>query len=485
MVAFDQFHRIANTASIDSTLYLVGKGASQHVSLSPKDSSLLPHGRSWEVFLRSAYAQFGANKVQEIFSRYAINPQYMVQQGMPLLSKHVHMLEVGASCLRREDLQKYVGSSKNLASMSPSQLQQVVHKHVPVPCNRLRVAPFRLSGAPSTTSAFFFHDSYLIDQELQLLFSDVGNLPNYYAYLERLCKAISPRELTVGAVIPAPHPSGQKGALDYYEVYDVITTGDGLVAYALKPLSKASTLEPTIVFRGSPYHLSANDVLETWLNNVQKNIGWLGYQSSRGKLAKLMHDSNFCPANKRVTVTGFSLGGAHAQLFIADHPERVATAVFFNDPAIDEETADMFAAKINDTKKLPGSMKVRIFRTKGDVVHYAGGKHLFCGVHHPQVDIRLTQMKPKDLITTRQSHGWRNFDRAIPGQFDTKVFVNPKDLDRELDNAKRGEDVLWYERARLVLSYFVFPLFYVWSRILHFIEDNTGLAVLRHSKPRT
>ncbi|MBS3904701.1 MAG: hypothetical protein KGZ39_05190 [Simkania sp.] len=485
MVAFQQFHHMANISSEGTPLVLEGNSSSRRIVVAQKGVSSVSQGRTWEIFLQAANTQFGVNKVKHIFTRYGINTQTMIQQARPLLAKHVHMLEVGVSCVHREDLDRYAGSARNSSLLAPSRIQQLIHKHIPVPCNRLNVAPFQLSGTPTSTKAFFFHDPHLMDQEMQLLFSDIGNLPHRYAYLERLCKGIIPRELPVGMLVPAPDPSGHKGALDYYEIYDVITTGDGLVAYAFKPLSKSSRLQPMILFRGSPYHLSGNDVLETWLNNMQKNIGWLGYQSSRGKLAKLAHDTDFCGKNQRITVGGFSLGGAFAQLFTADHPERIAEAIFFNDPSIDAETADMFSAKINSMKKLPTSMKVRIFRTKGDFVHYANEKHLFCDVHHPQIDIRLTEIEPKPNLTTKQRHGWRHFDCAIPGNYTERVFTRSGDLDQKLNNAKRGEEVLWYERVRLFFgSYLIFPVFYILSRIFQYIEQKTGLAVLRHTVPK-
>jgi hypothetical protein len=195
--------------------------------------------------------------------------------------------------LTKEDLKKYFGTIRDVEKAPASTLQETLAKRMPLPCNRLKIAPFRLHGAPSTFSGSFLHDPYLLDQELQLLFSDIGNLPHPYAYMERLCKAVLSRELSVGMIVPAPDPKKQKGKLDYYEIYDVISIGDGLVAYAFKPLSKSSKLEPMVLFRSSPYHLSASDVLETWLNNMQKSLGWLGYQSSRGKLAQLLHDPQF------------------------------------------------------------------------------------------------------------------------------------------------------------------------------------------------
>ncbi len=486
MVNFDLFHRAANFAPDSTILHFEKRGSSGRVSCLSKEPAELDSTKTWQTFLKSAEAQYGAEKTKRIFRRYDIDPQSMIQQRLPLRATHVHQLEVGAWRLEKDDLKKYFGTVSGVEKASPPAIQESIGKKMPMPCNRLKIAPFRLSGSPSTWSAAFVHEPYQIDQELQLLFSDVGNLPHPYAYLERMCKAVLSRELSCGMIIPAPDPSGKKGKLDYYEIYDVITNGDGLVAYAFKPLSKGSKLEPMVLFRSSPYHLSANDVLETWLNNMQKNIGWLGYQSSRGKLAQLLHDPNFCPPKKRILVGGFSLGGTHAQLLIADHYEKVSHAIFFNDASVDTETAEMFAAKINDTKHLPGPMKVRIFRTKGDVVHGANEKHLFWKVRHPKIDVQVIEIRPKPKLTAKAAHGWRHFDSSIPNNYTLRIFKTPADINRELDNEKRGPDVQWYEKVRVMFgSYLIYPIFYIWSRFFRFIERITGIVVLRHSERDT
>jgi hypothetical protein len=471
MISFTQFHSIAGQAEDSEALYL-SRGDLSLTLTAPRKVDI-DNTRIWTLFLESANEKYGEDRVNTIFQKYAVDPQALAEKNSPLLAKHVHMLELGSSLLCKSDLRPVIGQR----NVDASTLEQFLAENAP--SKALEIDTSQLMGGPTTWGAFFFHDRYQMDRELQLLLSDIGNL-SPYAFLERLCKSVLPRELPVGLIIPAPHPKNS-GAVDFYEVYDVITAGDGLVAYAFKPLYRSSELKPMILFRSSPFYFSAWDVLETWMNNLQRYIGWLGYQTARGKLAKLANDEDFCPSKKQMLVGGFSLGGAHAQLFIADHGERVSDAYFFNDPSIDAETADLFASKMNAAEELRFPMKARLFRTKGDLANYAGEKHLFCGVNHPQVDVELHVIDPKESITAAQSHGWKHFD-ATNRSYREKIFTDPEDLTRELDNSKRGEEIMWYENVRRIGSYFIFPFFFLWSRFFHTLEDFTGFAIARHSK---
>lgn len=475
MLQFPDFHTLAGKAKDSSPLYLEGSGSDINLTLKAPNKKDINHTRTWNHFIESANDLYGEKSVKRIFERYAVDPGRLSEQNSPLLVKHVHMIELGATLLRKKDLKHVLGGDSSASSLE----HFLAERSLPKPLN---VDTSRLMGAPTTWGGFFFHDRYLMDRELQLLFSDVEDL-SWEGYLERLCKSVLPRELPLGLIVRAPDPRS-KGSMDFYEIYDVTTVGDGLVAYAFKPLYKDSSLEPMILFRGSPFHFSAFDVLETWMNNLQKYIGWLGYQTARGKLAKLAHDFNFCPEKTGMLVGGFSLGGDHAQLFTTDHYDRISSAIFFNDPSIDAETADLFATKINATKKLPHSIKAQIFRTEGDLANYAGQKHAFCGVEHPQVGVELTVIKPNVELSTRQSHGWKHFDTHGKINHTKRVYTDPDDLERELDNSKRGPEVEWYENFRLTGSYFIYPFFYVWSRMFHFLEDLTGIPIVRHSLPK-
>lgn len=476
---FRQFHDISAQA-LETDVLGVSPGNSRLSLVTGKKEATLPEEcqRAWTALNDAAKQHYGAARVERVWKYYRIDPAEMMRKNRPLKVGHVHMLEVGAMKLRIGDLHNRIGGVP-VEHCHPVAIANSVEDLNRYTADPLKLPPHEIRGSPSHTIPFFSYDPYLMDQELQLLFRDVGKLKRN-AYLERLTKAIVSRELPEGTLIPAPSPT-KSGITEYYVVYKCISKGDGLVAYALKPVTTKSRLKPMVVFRPSPYHPSGLDFLETWLNNMQKNMGWLGYQTARGALGNLLYDPDFCSLETPITVCGYSLGGVHAQLLTADYYDRIGEAIFFNDPSIDADTAEMFAVKINALTHLNHPMRVRIYRTKGDVSNYANDKHLFWGVKHPDVDVRLVELEPKETLTAKQAHGWRHFD-APERAYMKRVFHKGEDLNRELDNNRRGEDVIWYENMRLLWgSYILYPIFFVWSRILQALERYVGLNVLRRT----
>ncbi len=434
---------------------------------------------AWDTFVQTAKRLYGDRRVERVFEQYNIDPALHKKQAIRLTERHIHMLEIGVSQILLTDLQEAAG---DVAQLTPLEIASKVEELVPFPENRLRKKPGELYGAPSERRAFFSFDRYLLDQENQILLDihDIANL-SPKAYLERLSKVLVAREFSKGQVVPARTKDG----IDFYSVHEKISSGDGLVAYAFKPISHSSTLKPLLVFRGSPYHPAAEDFLETWLNNAQKDIGSLGYGSSRGALAALAYDQEFCPQGKKLTVCGFSLGGTHAQRFTADHIEKVDELITFNAPSIDEQTARMVAVKLNGipSGQLP-PLKVRIYRAVGDVCHYAGDQHLFCGVRpRDEINIRLVELTPKEKISRNKIHGWRPFDNTETYKNYGKRTVRGWSLDGELDNSQRGPDVLWYERLRVFIGYYlIYPGFYLISRSARRIEKLIGRTLLRKAQ---
>jgi len=175
------------------------------------------------------------------------------------------------------------------------------------------------------------------------------------------------------------------------------------------------------------------------------------------------------------------VAGVHAQLFIADNFERVGKVVLFNSPGADSETAEMFAVKVNAMPPSETPVKVRIYRTKGDIAQFAGGKLLFWGVDRPDIDVKLVEVTPTIKLTTKQCHGWRHFD-SPEVNYTARTFTTPRELDKRLDNRKRGIDAMWYEDKRLFWgAYLVYPFLFIWSRLLQLCEKCFGLSILRHT----
>ncbi|MBI2810921.1 MAG: hypothetical protein HYX67_08850 [Candidatus Melainabacteria bacterium] len=316
-----------------------------------------------------------------------------------------------------------------------------------------------------------------MDKEKQLLFSDVERI-SFQAWQERMSKVSVNREFLEGQVIPAP---GHDGRVDYYKVHRKIATGDGLVAYALKPSGSDSTLKPMIIFRPSQWAFSNEDAFETYLNDVQKNVGEMGWRSSAPLFEQLMQDRHFRRNNAKVSISGFSLGGAHAQRFLEHHYENVGQAVFYGDPSIDHDTAVRIRDKINAMPRRAEPLNMQIFRMKGDFCHYVGDKHAGWGVTHPDVNIQLAETDHDNKkVAGFYLHSHRIFDNThFPYQM--QRYESAEELNKHLDNSQRGADVLWYERMRTIWGNVAFYSLFSLSELVKLVSWMFAVKVLRRS----
>jgi len=434
--------------------------------------------KTWQIFSRALENALGPKRVKRICERYAFNMERMEQMGMPLQTKHIEMFSFGSAEVRTSDLKPLV--DVKLEDLNPSQLDNYYRKLNPFPLLGEKIAPTRIGGAPMELWAWLFFSPTMMDKEKQLLLSDVENL-SQEAYLERLSKAVINREIAEGAIIPAP---GKDGKRDYYKMVKEIAA-DGLLACAFKPISRYSSLEPLLIFRPSQIALSHRDAIPTYLNDLQQNIGEMGYSAAKPQLDELMN-SKFGLSEFGVTVIGYSLGGAHAQRFVKDHWRQVSRLITYNDPSVDDETAEAFAKEVNSQKKLKNSLCIEIYRTWGDLAHYTGSKHLGWGVVHPEVDVMLCECThPKGALhpyMARHSERW--FDTDVdPYSLDLNYYLG-SDLNYHLDNEKRGEDVLYYEKLRRgwcgsVVYVFVNFLY----RVLSAAFRSLNIPFLRTCKP--
>jgi hypothetical protein len=326
--------------------------------------------------------------------------------------------------------------------------------------------------------AHLFHDKLRMDKEKQLLFSDVDRL-NFPAWLERFTKVIINRELIEGQIIPAP---GQDGRIDYYKVYRKVGTGEGLVAYALRPAANDSTLKPLIAFRPSQWAISNEDAFETYLNDVQPHVGEMGWKGAAPELQKLMSDPHFRRNNEKISLSGYSLGGAHAQYFLAAHADHVMYAVFYNDPSVDNATAEGFAKRMNSMGRRTEPLNIQLFQMNGDFCGYVGDKHVGHGVNHPDVNIQLMEGNHENKNAAAfKLHSHRIFDNTT-FPYHMKCYDDTQQLFDRLDNSKRGAEVFWYEKTRRVWGGVAFTAIYALSRFVHFISWALGVKILRSSK---
>jgi len=421
-----------------------------HPELSKKDFNEL-NRKTWQIFKQALESTIGAERVNRICERYSFKMERMEAMGKPLQTKHIEMFAYGSAEIRTSDLKK-TSNIKNLGDiklkeLTPVQLDSYCKSLNPFPMLGETIAPTRIGGTPMELWAWFLYSPTMMDKEKQELLSDVENL-SQDAYLERLSKAVVNREIAEGAIIPAP---GHNGGRDYYKMVKEIAA-DGLVACAFKPISQYSALKPLLIFRPSQFAPSHRDAIPTYMNDLQQNIGEMGYNAAKEQLDALMN-SKFGSSEDGITVIGYSLGGAHAQRFVKDHWRKVSRLVTYNDPSVDSETAEAFAKEINIQPKLKKPLCIEIYRTQGDLVHYTGGKHLGCGVAHSDVQVMVCEWShPKGKLLPymlRHSDRWFDTDAADPYDLDLDYFFG-KDCDYQLDNEKRGEEVLYYERLRRV-----------------------------------
>jgi len=327
--------------------------------------------------------------------------------------------------------------------MTRRHLQEKIRYVQPFPIVGSCRDPMQMEASPGSFFAYFFHDKVLMDKEKQSIFSNVGEL-SFDAWMERFSKVATSRELLEGQLIPAP---GQEGELDYYKVHRKIATGDGLIAYALRPATGDSIFKPMIFFRPSQLAFSNEDAFQTYLNDVQKNVGEMGWVAAKTLFEQLMNDPHFRKPDERVSIVGYSLGGAHAQRFLECHYENTSQAVFYSDPAIDDDTAERIRAKMNGMPRRSEPLNIQIFRIKKDFCHYVGDKHAGWGVTHPDVNIQLNEIDHEDKkISAMILHSHRIFDNAaFPYQihYYENSEENSEKLFNLLDNAKRGPDIFW------------------------------------------
>ena len=434
--------------------------------------------RTWRVFQETLVGTIGQQKFDWICQRYRsrINFTQLEQSGRPLLPEHVELFSIGSSQVLGRDIKsRFAGKLK---AMTREQLKERIRTVQPFSIVGSFKDPVKIAGSPGAFPiAYLFHDKVLMDKEKQLLFSDVEHL-SFPAWMERFSKVIVNRELVEGQVIPAP---GQDGRVDYYKVYRKIATGDGLVSYALKPAASDSTLKPIIFFRASQWAISNQDAFETYLNDVQPNVGEMGWTPAKRLFDLLMQDTHFRRNNEKVSVAGYSLGGAHAQRFLEVHYENVAHAVFYNDPSVDAETAERLAEKANRMPRRAEPLNIQIFRMKGDFCTYVGGKHAGWGINHPDVNIQLMELDSENKTASAfYLHSHRIFDNtSFPYQM--QLYENTEELFNHLDNTKRGPDVFWYERMRYLSGGVAFIAFRALAELIKFTSAMLGVRLLRSS----
>ena len=197
----------------------------------------------------------------------------------------------------------------------------------------------------------------------------------------------------------------------------------------------------------------------------------------------MMEDPSFFGGHDKIEIAGYSLGGTHAQRFLADHWKKVSQAVFFNDPSVNSSLADRFADQVNRAP-LTGErqLSISIYRTKNDVAHCVGEKHIGCGVTHPEVAIEVVDLDHavRQQLSRIDLHAQRFFDR-IKQQFIASRYEN-SELNSQLDNFKRHPDVFWWESLRNRSRHFLYPIFLAIHKVSRCMSRYLGMSPFRYSQ---
>jgi hypothetical protein len=395
--------------------------------------------QTWSLFFKAINALpiSQQRKIQTIFQKYAVDSQVLEK-------RHLDMALVALSSLYLEDLgdNPDAGSSKEIVK----KVEAFIEK-----------APFNRHFVLGKLSSFYevlVADSLFLEKERVFSLYQLSKFQAEEAYFEYLTREVVSRELEEGMIVPALL------GRDYYYVYRKINQ-EGLVGYALKPISKDSEEKPILCFRPTQMNLSAVDhVLSTFLEDLDhKGVGCPGFSAAKKELSALMKDEGFRKAKEQIIIAGYSLGGAHAQHFLAseDNWKNVFRAFFFNDPGVDQNTAHRFARKINhpDVAHLPKPV-LSLFRTKGDLADHHGEKHVGEGVlPFSGAKMELTLSIPSLFASRLDRHFTRYLDRDVE-----RIYFDLNDPKHHhlLNNAKRGDRVRFWEPLRRWIGYLARPL---------------------------
>ncbi len=475
--------------------------------------------RTRQAFERAVRAQYSPARVDRLCERYNIDFAAAARRGDPLLVDDVVRVGIGGARILAEDLQAIAGGHR-LTSLSRTQITGLMNRlQQPYFIGPARTAD-RITAGPDGWRDFFRVDLAQFDKKALILGhdaqtlieperADVPDLP----FLERFGKVAVSLELDEGEIIPAP---GRDGQIDYFVVYRKISTGDGLVAYALKPLCADSELKPSLFFRPTQVSLASEDVVESWFNDCEERIGDLGYSAARQSFYELFTDRNFVRQGQKVRVVAYSLGATQASRLIADEittdemqipdgtdrfrfDEHISQAILMNGPSMDQETADNYAARVNVRPHSQETfLELLVFRNQarnprdGDHADAPGRRHIGFGIqpgHGVKVKLTVfTNVPPTGRIPGLRYHTFRPSDPANAvvdhaDDVEEVVYETVEALTRELDNFNRGPQIAWYERTRQFWgTQVLYRVIYVLYALARTILSCLGIQLFRSSR---
>ncbi len=294
------------------------------------------------------------------------------------------------------------------------------------------------------------------------------------ADLEHLVKVKICYDLLEGTKIPLRTDKG----IVTYTVYRKIAN-DGLFSYALTPDPDVPDQLPLIVFRCTePDPLKAH-AFSSMQNDVDFYLGERGWRASEKLFLHLMADRKFRAPGQKVNVCGYSLGGAHAQYFVAVHHARVKHAIFYSNPSINAEVVDQFAKTVREDEREKDPIILQIFRNWGDPVTHVGVKHLGCGVDVPYVKVQLLEFDFPNQDRFEVAQHTRRIFATDMYNYKVNEFTDPKVLEQKLDNTNRDGVTRCFENTRQEAGGFLSDVFgtlhKIKTEIITFIEQEARM----------
>ncbi len=270
-------------------------------------------------------------------------------------------------------------------------------------------------------------------------------------WLEDFVKDKAFKDLPVNTKIELP---GREGTA-VYRVHSRIEK-EGLVAIALAP--EQDGLSPFLIFRGTqPDVIAGHQGLESVQNDLDHGLGERGWNSCKEALENLMNDPTFRNPKQKIKVSGFSLGGAHAELFIAEHFRNVSQGVFHSSPGISSAITDRFAKNLQNTP-LEEPLSLQFFQIMGDPVPHFGERHLGCQARDSLLQTELFHIEfPEQDRFEIRLHSTRIFP-SFPTTYKVTQYKDPEKLDRLLNNQRRNSISFVGELFRKIIGR---PLFWI------------------------
>jgi pimeloyl-ACP methyl ester carboxylesterase len=199
----------------------------------------------------------------------------------------------------------------------------------------------------------------------------------------------------------------------------------GLYGLRIDP-AKGSNAPPIVAFRGTEPMAGPQD-LQSDLGG--KYVGQSQYEGNRQMIEQRLSR----PGDKNVDVVGYSLGGALAQKYTADHAQQVGQLSTFQAPGIDKADADKFKAANADHH-----IDVNHFYNDADIVHRAGAEKLDGSFHQ----VKNPTWGLKDVLTLHPHlssiicNSNADFEGAV-GQQNIKTYAQDPQKDRPFAEGAR------------------------------------------------